>query len=251
VHASLVIPMFEEASRIERTIALLAEAGLGGSTDLELIFVDDGSTDQTVETCRRSLDAHGLTGRVLALPTNQGKGAAVRHGVLAAFGDVVAFSDADLSCPTGDVRRVIDAVSGPGVDVAIASRTDRGSLIVMSQPWYRRWSGQLFNRELRLLGLTRFTDTQCGLKAFRRDVAMDLFGPLTTKGFAFDVEILARADRRGYTTIEVPVTWAHVEASRVDPIRDGLRMAFDAARISWRLARERSRASAPLRSEPR
>jgi dolichyl-phosphate beta-glucosyltransferase len=120
-------------------------------------------------------------------------------------------------------------------DVSIASRTDSGTTIAERQPLARRMSGIMFNTELRMLGLTDLHDTQCGLKAFAAPVVRDLFEPMRTHRFAFDVEVLTRAKRSGLRVVEIPVTWRHVEASRVDPIRDGLRMAFDAARLRWTL----------------
>jgi dolichyl-phosphate beta-glucosyltransferase len=224
--------MWQESGRIERSIAAMAQSPLA-APDVELIFVDDGSTDRTAEVCEEALATHALSGSVIRLAANAGKGAAVRAGVLAARGAVVGFSDADLSCPPRDIVAVFNAVE-PGVaPVAIASRTDRDTVIAEMQPWARRTSGALFNAELRLLGLTGLRDTQCGLKAFAADAAQTLFEPLRTSRFAFDVEVLARASRLGMVITEVPVEWRHVEASRVEPFRDGLQMVWDALRIRW------------------
>jgi glycosyltransferase involved in cell wall biosynthesis len=224
--------MWQEAVRIDSTIAQLAGSPLT-QHDIELLFVDDGSTDGTAEQCEKALALHDVDARVLRLPVNRGKGAAVRHGMLLAVGEVIGFSDADLSCGPADIVAVFSAVERGDAPVAIASRTDSGTTIAERQPLARRMSGLMFNAELRVLGLTDLHDTQCGLKAFSGPVVNKLFEPLRTQRFAFDVEVLMRAKRAGLTVAEIPVTWRHVEASRVDPIRDGVRMAVDAAQLRW------------------
>jgi dolichyl-phosphate beta-glucosyltransferase len=224
--------MWQESGRVATAIERISLSALC-RPDVELLFVDDGSTDDTAVLCERALARFGVEGQVLRLSTNQGKGAAVRHGILAAQGEVIGFSDADLSCGPDDIERVFSAVDGPRCPVVIASRTAGASVIAERQPLARRLSGFAFNLELRVLGLTRLHDTQCGLKAFEGATARALFEPLRTTRFAFDVEVLARCRRAGIPIVEIPVTWRHVEASRVDPLRDGVRMALDAARIRW------------------
>ena len=230
---SLVVPMHQEAGRIAATVATLAASPLAAA---ELVFVDDGSTDGTVEVLRRALAAHGLSAQVLVLPRNLGKGAAVRTGVLAASGEVVAFVDADLSSPPEAVLEVLHAVEA-GAQVAIGSRGHATSELVVRQPGSRETAGKGFNVLLRRLGLTDLPDTQCGLKAFDRASARALFEPLQTRRFAFDVEVLARARRLGLDVRVLPTRWAHVEQSRVAPVRDGARMAVDAVRIARALRR--------------
>jgi len=225
---SIVVPMFQEAGRIGQTVRVLATGPLAGA---QLLFVDDGSTDDTVQVLRTALAATTLDATVLALPRNLGKGAAVRTGVLAATGDVVAFVDADLSSPPEAVVEVCRAVEA-GAQVAVASRGHATSNLVVRQPSSREAAGKSFNRLLRRLGLTSLPDTQCGLKAFDRASARALFEPLRTRRFAFDVEVLARAERLGLRTVVLPTRWAHVQESRVSPVRDGARMALDAVRIS-------------------
>lgn len=227
---SIVVPMFQEAERIENTVRTLAASALGDGA-AEFVFVDDGSSDGTMDVLERALGAHGLKARVLRLPRNLGKGAAVRTGVLAATGDVIAFVDADLSSPPGAVVECCQAVE-QGAQVAVASRGHAGSDLVVRQPSSREAAGKSFNRLLRRLHLTTLPDTQCGLKAFDRESARALFGPLRTRRFAFDVEILSRAERLGLDVRVLPTQWAHVEQSRVSPVRDGARMALDALRIA-------------------
>jgi ubiquinone/menaquinone biosynthesis C-methylase UbiE len=219
-----------EAGRIQATIDQLEGSWLDGD-DTELLFVDDGSDDDTVEVVEKALVAADLQGRVLQLGRNQGKGAAVRAGLLAAEGEVVGFVDADLSTGIEDIRSVYAAVEDGRCAVAFASRAHAASEIPVHQPRFRQFSGKAFNTALRAIGLTSFRDTQCGLKAFRRDAAHAIFEDLTTPGFAFDVEVLARAERLGFDLQEVPVAWQHVEASSVSPTTDGIRMLRDAWRI--------------------
>jgi len=231
---TLVVPMWQEASRIETTVARLADSKFA-HPDIEVIFVDDGSDDGTAQICEQSCARYELSAIVRRLSVNRGKGAAVRRGVLAARGRVVGFSDADLSCGPDDIEEVFAIVGHGDADVAVASRTTHDTTIAQHQPWARRFAGAAFNLELRALGLTDLMDTQCGLKAFTASAARLAFEPMVTERFAFDVEVLARCRARSLRIVEVPVTWTHVEASRVAPVRDGLQMAVDAARIKWAL----------------
>lgn len=227
---SIVVPMYRESARIPGTVARLAASELA-HPDNEFLFVDDGSPDDTVDAVTQALAGTGLDARVLRLPRNLGKGAAVRTGVLAARRPVVVFVDADLSSPPTAVAQVCRAVED-GAQVAVASRGHATSNLVVRQPASREEAGKTFNRLLRRLGLTTLPDTQCGLKAFDADSARRLFGPLQVLRFAFDVEVLLRAQRLGMRIAVLPTEWAHVEASRVSPLRDGGRMAWDAVRLA-------------------
>ncbi len=245
---SLVVPMYREAGRIARTVQTLAQSPLARPS-CEWVFVDDGSPDDTVAVLRQALAAHAphVSTTVLRLPRNLGKGAAVRTGVLAARGDVVAFVDADLSSPPEAIIEVCEAVQA-GAPVVVASRGHATSDLVVRQPGSREAAGKSFNRLLHRLHLTDLPDTQCGLKAFDRTSARALFAPLRTRRFAFDVEVLARARRLGLPVTVLPTRWAHVEQSRVAPVRDGARMALDAVRIARALRRpdvERAEPGAP------
>ncbi len=223
VTRSIVVPMYREAPRIRATIDLLAASSLGDDRT-EFIFVDDGSDDETAAIAQNALAGGRLCARVHVLDRNHGKGYAVKCGVEIADGEVVAFVDADLSTGVEEIERCLRMVEEGGADVAFASRAHAQSVIAVPQPMLRQMSGKLFNLILRALGLTPFADTQCGLKAFRRDTAGELFGALTIHRFGFDVEVLDRAVRRGYRVIEVPVIWKHVEESRVRAFRDSTAM---------------------------
>lgn len=233
---SIVVPLYQESSRIGGTVRRLADSELC-RPDTEFLFVDDGSSDDTVAVLEAALEPCGLQAQVLRLERNEGKGAAVRTGVLRAQGATVAFVDADLSSPPAAILQVLGAVEQDGAQVALASRAHPTSDITVRQPVARETAGKTFNRLIRLLGLTTLPDTQCGLKAFDRASARLLFEPLRTRRFAFDVEVLARAQRHGLRIRVIPTQWAHVEESRVAPLRDGLRMAWDALRVAIAMRR--------------
>ena len=239
---SIVIPMFDEAVRIVPTLETLASSSLL-RPESEVVLVDDGSSDGSPEVARKTAERLGLDVQVIELAQNRGKGAAVRAGMLAATGAVRVFVDADLSVTLDDIERCFDVIETGGADVAYGTRAHPDSALVRSQPVYRVASGRTFNLLLRTLGLTTDRDTQCGLKGFRAGCVDDVFGPLVTERFAFDVEALARADRAGLRVVAVPVAWKHVEASRVHALRDGIDMAKAAVRIRWQLHREARRAT--------
>ena len=242
---SLVVPMWNESARIEATVATLADAF--ADDGVEVIFVDDGSDDGTADIVERACKEAAFDAEVMRFTQNRGKGAAVRAGLLAATGDTVGFVDADLSAGPAEIERVFAAVDAGRGDVVLASRATADATITVRQPFVRRWSGWLFNLGLRAGRLTRLTDTQCGLKAFRVEVVPLLFGPLVAAGFAFDVEVLARAERLGLAVTEVPIVWHHVDGSRLSPVRDGVATFREAWQVRRALNAEARRAPSPRR----
>jgi glycosyltransferase involved in cell wall biosynthesis len=240
---SLVIPMFREQDRIPATLELLAGSVLD-APDTELLLVDDGSDDDTVAVARQKATDLGLCLEVLAEP-HRGKGAAVRAGVRRSTGRSVVFTDADLSTGVDDVAACFDAVEG-GATVVVATRTHPDSRVHTRGSTARKLSGWTYNSALRALGLTHLRDTQCGLKGFECTVAHRLFDDLKIEGFAFDIEVLARAERLGVTIQELPVTWSHVPASRVHIARDAPRMFADAVRVRRLLRNERGDGGEPI-----
>lgn len=235
---SLVIPMYDEGTRIGRTIAALASSPLR-CAGVEFVLVDDGSSDDTSAIAARELAAHGLDdAQVVRLEQNMGKGAAVRAGMLSARGETRVFVDADLCVDTSDIERCFEEIESDRADVVYGTRAHPASSLERSQPAHRVLSGRTFNLLLRTLGLTDERDTQCGLKGFRASAAEEIFGRLVTERFAFDVEVLARAGRSGLRVVPLPVQWTHVDASRVRPVRDGVDMARAAIRIRRQLDRE-------------
>ncbi len=193
----------------------------------EIVVVDDGSTDRTAAVGEGAETVPGVWVRVIRLDRNRGKGASVRAGLAASRGERVLISDADLATPIEEVERLLASA----VDVAVGSRGVCRELIVERQPLARDTMGRIFNLILRTLRLTRLRDTQCGFKLIEGSLARRLAAELRLDGFAFDVELLARAARAGATIAEVPVHWRHVEASRVRPLRHGSQMLRDVLRL--------------------
>ena len=214
---TVVIPAFNEAARLPRTLSLLAAYLDAAWPDHEIVVVDDGSTDGT----REAAQASGVAGlKVLRFAPNHGKGYAVRQGMLAATGAFRLMTDADLSTPIEDLPRLEEALAR-GAEIAIGSRALPGSNVLVRQPWYREAMGRLFNRLVRLLTLPDLHDTQCGFKLFTAAAAERTFAAVRLDGFSFDVEVLFVARRRGLVVAEVPVTWRNDLATRVGLARGG------------------------------
>lgn len=229
---SIIIPAYNEERRIGATLQRVTRYLDARRTSYEVIVVDDGSRDATRETVAQLAGDRSQV-RLLALPHNAGKGAAVRAGVLASRGRTVLFSDADLSTPIEEVER-LEAALADGADVAIGSRATPGD-VRRHQPVLRRLQGRAFHLITRALGfrvVAAIRDTQCGFKLFRGSVARILFRELTLTGFAFDVELLELAHQR-FALREVPVAWTHADGSKVRPGIDAARMLRDLVRIRW------------------
>jgi glycosyltransferase involved in cell wall biosynthesis len=221
---SAVIPAFNEANRIGDTLHSTLEYLLRYSPDSELIVVNDGSTDATGEIARKVLALAQVQTRLLENFPNRGKGAAVRKGLLSATCSIGLFFDADLSTPLQEIPKIIEPIVTGEVDVAFGSRAlDRG-LIGIRQSWRREQSGRIFNLIVRLATGLPYWDTQCGFKAFRLDVCRPILEAARIDGFAFDVELLYRAYRAGLRLREIPVRWNHSEGSKIELVRDSLRM---------------------------
>ena len=246
---SYVIPAYNESARLGATLDAildyLREAGLRG----EIIVIDDGSTDSTADVVSGYAATHPQV-RLLRNAVNRGKGHSVRRGALAADGQVVLFCDADGSTPVSETAKVLAPLDAGEADVAIASRELPGSRLERPQPWRRRFIGGVFRWLVRLIAIGGYRDTQCGFKAFRRDAAQAIFSRQTLDGFAFDVELLFIARRLGCRVAEVPVRWLDSQDSRVDPLRDSLRMLRDLFRIRLRALAGAYRAGKPSQSAP-
>ncbi len=230
---SVIIPAFNEADRLssslERVCEFLERREGQANEDFEVLVVDDGSADATARVAAKFVE-RGV--RVLRLPTNRGKGAALKAGVLASQGDRVLLCDADLSTPIEDLARLESHMES--AQIVIGSRALADADITLRQPFYREWMGKVFNAIIRLLGITGIRDTQCGFKLLDGRVARRLFGQLTIERFAFDVELIFLAQRQGYEVVEVGVTWANSPASRVDPLKDSFSMFSDVLRLRLR-----------------
>ncbi|HJT17780.1 MAG TPA: glycosyltransferase [Thermoanaerobaculia bacterium] len=220
---SIVIPAFNEEAVIGDTVADVQKHFRPD----ELIVVSDGSTDRTDEI------AANRGARVIRLPQNRGKGAAVRQGILDARGDVIAFIDADMPYRPENLERAIELVRTNAADLAIGARDLPESESDPSYPTRRKLAGRTLSLLIRVFLMRDITDTQCGLKAFRGDVARQLFSDSRIDGFGFDFEVLFLAHRRGLRIARVPVNLSHRHASRVRLVRDSLIMLRDLLRARF------------------
>jgi glycosyltransferase involved in cell wall biosynthesis len=221
---SAVIPAFNEANRIRETLLLTVAYLQKFSPQSELIVVNDGSTDSTGDVAREALAKAEVETRLLENFPNRGKGAAVRTGLLSATRSIGLFFDADLSTPLDEVPKVIEPIANGEVDVAFGSRALDRSLIGTHQSWRREQSGRVFNLIVRVSTGLPFWDTQCGFKAFQLERCRPMLEAAQVDGFAFDVELLYRAYRANLRLREVPVRWNHSEGSKIELMRDSLRM---------------------------
>ena len=228
---SIVIPAYNEASRINATLSRVLECVATQGWDAEVLVVDDGSTDETAEIVERWMRMPGTANGRLHLiqnPGNRGKGYSVRNGLLQAAGDIVMFTDADLSAPMEEAERLLTAIR-EGADVAIGSRWLDRQRQTIQQPLYRQIFGRCFNWITRRVMNLPFHDTQCGFKAFRREAAQVIFRLQTIERWGFDPEILFIARKLKYVIVEVPVTWGHDERSRLSYLKDGMKMLEEMA----------------------
>jgi dolichyl-phosphate beta-glucosyltransferase len=226
VDLSIVIPAYNEELRIVPTLealhAFLATLPLRS----ELLVVDDGSRDGTVATVEALRDRMPNL-RVVRQVPNRGKGAAVRLGMLTARGPIRMMCDADGSMPAAEMQRLLDEIISHRADIAIGSRYVGGATAA-KQPLYRRLWSRLCNQVIQRSLVPGISDTQCGFKAFTADAARELFGKSRIDGWAFDLEILALARRRGYAIAEVGVTWVDDGRSRVNPLKDMWKVVSEA-----------------------
>jgi putative flippase GtrA len=232
LRASVVIPALDEEGSIGATVAAVRSAlGQVFADDFEVVVVDDGSTDSTADAALA-----GGADQVVVHPVNRGKGAAVRSGVAASRGRTVAFTDADLAYSPDQLMTVIGAIED-GWDVAVGNRRHPSAASVGGAGAVRDLGSRAVNLITTAVLLSRPHDTQCGLKAFRSDVAKVVFGLGHVDGFAFDIEVLHLVERHELTLVDVPVTLRSTERSTVHVVRDGVRLLRDVARIRDRSAR--------------
>jgi len=245
---SVVVPCYNEEERIDAffqdwlTFSHKNEARLRAEFEhLELVFVNDGFTDQTRPKIERAIpdllakSPASLLAYVnlYSLEVNEGKGAAVRRGLQESKGDWVLICDADLSTPLVEIFKFKDA----NVDLAFGSRGLKASNITQSQSGLRPLLGRIFNFWMRAFTGLPFSDTQCGFKLLKGDLARNIGPRIRENRFAFDVEMLLLAAGESAVLREIPVEWAHREPSRVSPLKDGLRMARKVIEFSWSLPR--------------
>lgn len=226
---SIVIPAYDESARIENALERVMSCVQEQGWDAEVLVVDDGSKDNTAAIVQRWMSRYPRL-HLVQNPGNRGKGYSVRNGLLQAAGDVVMFTDADLSAPMEEAERLLAAIAD-GADVAIGSRWMDRTRQTIHQPLYRQFFGRCFNWITRLVMGLPFKDTQCGFKAFKRSAAQVIFRLQTIERWGFDPEILFIARKLKYVIREVPVTWGHDERSRMSYLKDGMKMLEDMAKI--------------------
>jgi len=228
---SIVLPAYNESERVASTLEKILAHSEQRGWKTEVIVVNDGSTDDTARLVSGYAARHPGV-RLLDNPGNRGKGYSVRNGMLHATGDILLFSDADLSSPIVEADKLFAAIAA-GADVAIGSRWLKAELQTKRQPLHRQVFGRAFNLALRIVLGLNFKDTQCGFKAFTRDAAQKLFTLQKIERWGFDPELLYLARTLHLKVVEVPVTWSHREGTRINPLRDGIRMLGEMLTIRW------------------
>ena len=232
---SIVIPAYNESARIGGALQAVVACIRQRGWNAEVVVVNDGSHDDTAELVR-AFAANAPEVRMLQNPGNRGKGYSVRNGVLHSLGEIVMFTDADLSAPIEEADGLFAALAD-GADIAIGSRWLERTRQSIRQPLYRQFFGRCFNLVTHAIMGLPYADTQCGFKAFTRAAAQTVFQLQTIERWGFDPEILFIARKRGYRVVEVPVSWAHDERTRISYLRDGTRMLQDIAIVRWNALR--------------
>jgi len=239
-----VLPAYNERERIAGTLDRILAHATERGWKVEVIVVNDGSSDDTAEIVGEYTRKHPAL-RLLDNPGNRGKGYSVRNGMLQARGDVLLFSDADLSSPIEEADKLFAAIA-KGADIAIGSRWLDRQLQIRRQPLHRQLFGRIFNLALRIILGLQFRDTQCGFKAFTRRSAQAIFPLQKIERWGFDPELLYLARKFGFAVSEVPVAWSHREGTRINPLRDGIRMFGEILRIRWYALKGNYRPSAAV-----
>lgn len=222
-YLSIIVPAHNEEQRLPQTLEQIADFLRLQSYPGEIVVVENGSSDRTLEIAREY--ARRIPQVRVIHSEQRGKGLAVKMGMLAARGRYRFFADADLSMPIAEVNRFIPPAL-PEVEVAIGSREAPGA-VRYDEPKYRHITGRVFNTIVRLLALPGLEDTQCGFKCFRGDIADEVFPLQTITGWSFDVEVLFIARRRGYRIVEVGIPWYFNTGSKVRVVHDSLQMFLD------------------------
>jgi len=246
---SIIVPAFDESQRLPRALEEIQEQITRSGWDAEVIVVSDGSQDDTCEIVR-SYSRNFPVLRLIENPGHRGKGYSVRNGMLHANGAILMFADADLSTPISEAQKLFVAIRA-GAALAIGSRWVDTRLQTRPQPLHRRLLGRVFNLLLRIVLGLKFKDTQCGFKAFSRPAAHTLFGLQKIEGWGFDAELLFLARKSGLVIREVAVEHRHRGGSKINPLKDGLRMVGDTFEI-WVYNRKKQypRPLPPARATP-
>lgn len=221
---SIIVPSYNEELRLPASLDRIAEYVEASQRQTEVLVVDDGSKDQTARVAAAYADRIANL-RVLQNGVNRGKGYSVRRGMLEAKGEVVLFTDADLSAPIEEADKLLAAIGQ--YDLAIGSRAMDRSLIKVHESLFREFAGIVFNKIVRIVLRLPFVDTQCGFKAFRRERCRILFEQQRIERFGFDPELLYLARHHGLKSVEIPVRWSHSPATKINMLRDSVQMFVD------------------------
>ena len=227
---SIIIPSYNEEFRLPPSLEQIGFYIQKSGRETEVLVVDDGSTDQTAAVAEAFRPQIPLL-RVVKNGENRGKGYSVRHGMFEARGEIVLFTDADLSAPIEEADKLLAAM--PEYDVAIGSRALDRNLIAVHESKFREFAGIVFNKIVRIVLWLPFVDTQCGFKAFRRERCRVIFEQQRIERFGFDPELLYLARHHGLKSVEIPVRWAHSPATKVNMFRDSVQMFLDVFTIRW------------------
>jgi len=227
---SIIVPSYNEELRLPPSLGLIAEYIAKSGRSTEVLVVDDGSKDRTAAVAESFRSRIPLL-RVVPNGENRGKGYSVRHGMQEARGDIVLFTDADLSAPIEEADKLLAALKDH--DLAIGSRALDRSMIAVHETPFREFAGIVFNRIVRIVLWLPFVDTQCGFKAFRRERCKIIFDQQRIERFGFDPELLYLARHHGLKAAEIPVRWAHSPATKINMVRDSIQMFLDVFTIRW------------------
>ncbi|HKP84473.1 MAG TPA: dolichyl-phosphate beta-glucosyltransferase [Blastocatellia bacterium] len=235
---SIIIPAYNEEQRIGPSLDDVLRFLRSAPYRAEVIVIDDGSKDKTAQAVMDRVASYRESGhelRVLTNTPNRGKGYSVRRGVSEARGDIILFTDADLSAPITEAPLLIDPIISGRADVTFGSRALDRNLIGVHQPFMRDFGGRVFNLFMRAITGLKFKDTQCGFKAFRRESARRVFELQRIERFGFDPEVLYIAKKQSNRLLEVPVQWNHCEGgelqNKLNYMRDSINMFADLIRI--------------------
>lgn len=223
---SIIIPAYNEEKRILPTLKEIYDYLSRQDYTYEIIIVDDGSSDNTVQLVKDFIGHNNKEIEILMNGENRGKGFSVKRGMLAAKGEFIFFTDADLSTPIEEIEKCLPYFSND-YDVVIGSRSLPDSDIIIHQPWYREKMGKTFNFMVNMLLLKGIIDTQCGFKGFKREAARTIFKRCRINGFSFDVEAIFLSQRFDFKIKEVPIRWKNSTLSKVSPVRHSFEMFKD------------------------
>lgn len=235
---SIVIPALNESKKIAHDIEAAATFLQDNNLSGEIIVVDDGSSDNTVEAAKNTKIPSQVSLNVIRYEQHRGKGSAVRSAIVQSSGEYVMFADSGCCVPYNNVLRGLELLKSGACDIAHGSRKIKGSHIKKSQSLYRRICAVIFHRLVTLYMKIpkEFTDTQCGFKIYKGDAARKLYYECSTDGFGFDIEIIMRAQKEGYRIKEFPIDWTCDRDSRLSPTRSFWSILLELAAIKRTIA---------------